>query len=74
MFKIILEDNRGYMEFFEDVTRAKIIKIDNKNTLKIEYKEEKYNLFIPLVNIKMFFIINQETTEEYFRYEKQEKR
>lgn len=68
--KIFIEDTKGYTESYKDVVRAKMMKLDNKKVLKVEFIDPRENFFMPMVYIKMFFLINEETLEEYFRYEK----
>lgn len=69
--KLIVEDIKGYVEFYEDVFQVRIIKIDKKNILKIRYGDlSKKNELIPLKELREVILINEETNREYFRYEK----
>lgn len=68
--KIFIENPKGYTESHKGVVRAKIMKLENQKVLKVEFIDPRENFFIPMVYIKMFFLINEETLEEYFRYEK----
>lgn len=67
--KLFVEDIKGYMETYNNVKKIYIKKIDNKNNLIVKdiYNEITYIL---LNQVKLAFLINVETMEEYFRYEK----
>lgn len=70
MLKLFIEYIKGYMEEFEKVKKVFIKKIDNKNVLEIVFENSLEKIHIHLTDIKLCFLINQETLEEYFRYEK----
>ena len=71
MKKLFIEDLKGYMDTYVDVKRIKIKKKERKNVLKIEYwLSTKEDDIIPLNEIKMCYLINIDTMEEYFRYSK----
>lgn len=70
--KLFVEDLKGYVEVFKNVSNIKIIKRDKKNILVIHTKNN-YNLMgftIPLSEIRLCYMIDPITLNEYFRYEK----
>lgn len=69
--KLFVEDIKGYMETFDNVKNIIITKVYNKNSLIIKFKNyHTEELTIPLTEIRLAYMINIETMEEYFRYEK----
>ena len=69
--KLFVEDMKGYMDVYEDVFTVKIKKVLNKNCLIIRYGDlKKPNEIIKLSEIRLAFMIDPETTREYFRYAK----
>lgn len=74
--RLFVEDMKGYMETFDNVKKVSIKKVDNKNTLIINYNanpilfDNSIDITIPLNEIRLAFMINLETMDEYFRYEK----
>ena len=68
--KLFIEDMKGYMDTYTNVYSIQIKKINNKNNLIIKYNPLKDDTIIPLNTVKLAFMINIETMEEYFRYEK----
>ena len=74
--KLFIEDMKGYTKTYNNVKKVSIKKIDNKNTLIVNYNanpilfDNTIDETIPLNEIKLAFAINLETMEEYFRYEK----
>ena len=70
--KLFVEDLKGYVETFKNVTNVKITKRDKNNILVIHTKNT-YNLMgcaIPLKDIRLCYMIDPITSNEYFRYEK----
>lgn len=69
--KLIVEDVKGYVDFYEDVFQIKIMKIDKKNILKVRYGDlSKNNELIPLREVKRAILIEEDSLVERFRYEK----
>lgn len=68
--KLFVEDLKGYMSIYEHVKKIRINKIDNKNTLQIQYIFSPLIEYIPLSKIKLCYMIDEETLVEVFRYEK----
>jgi hypothetical protein len=71
MKKLFIEDLKGYMDVYTHVERVVITKIDGrKNYLVVFFTNKSEQVFIPLNEIKMCYLINIDTMEEYFRYSK----
>lgn len=70
MLNLFVESLKGNMNVYENVYKVKIKKIDNKNVLEIIYNSLKDCEYIFLSNIKLCYLIDVDTTHEYFRYEK----
>ena len=70
LYQDILEDLKGYMETFDNVNEISIKKQNNHNTLIIDYDYENKQIYIPLKEIRLCWLVNIDTMEEYFRYEK----
>lgn len=70
MLKLFVEDKKGYVDEYTNVYRVMIKKIDNKNTLEIQYNSLKDNDYILLTDIELCYLIDVNTMHEYFRYEK----
>jgi hypothetical protein len=71
MKKIFIENLKGYMEVYNHVERVVITKIDGrKNYLVVFFTTKSRQEFIPLNEIRMCYLININTMEEYFRYSK----
>ena len=73
MLKLFVEDYKnGYMDVYTNVYQVKIAKHNNKNCLEVHYRLNplKDTDIIPLSEIKLCWLINADTLEEYFRYEK----
>lgn len=76
MKRLFVEDLKGYMETFDNVDKVEIVKPcnvsfsnDKRNHLYI-IKNSHCIDCIPLSEIKLAFMVNTETMEEYFRYRK----
>ena len=71
MKKIFIEDLKGYMDAYTHVERVVITKVDGrKNYLVVFFTNRNTQEFIPLNEIRMCYLINIDTMEEYFRYSK----
>ena len=70
MLKLFVEDKKGYIDEYENIWSVKIKKVDNKNTLEIRYNSLKDNEYIPLSDITLCYLIDENSLREYFRYEK----
>lgn len=71
MKKIFIENLKGYMEVYNHVERVVITKIDGrKNYLVVFFTTKSRQEFIPLNEIRLCYLINIDTMEEYFRYTK----
>lgn len=71
MKKLFIEDLKGYMEVYTHVERVIITKVDGrKNYLVVFFTNRNTQEFIPLNEIRMCYLINIDTMEEYFRYSK----
>ena len=71
MKKIFIENIKGYMEVYNHVERVVITKIDGrKNYLVVFFTNKSTQEFIPLNEIRLCYLINIDTMEEYFRYTK----
>ena len=76
--KLFITDIDGYTETMKNVKRVIIKKENRKEILVIEYSDYiaigdmNYTGIaeIPLKDIQQVFLVNMETMEEYFRYEK----
>lgn len=69
--KLFILDTKGYMETRLDVSRIIINKLDGKNVLEIRYTtNDKEPEIIPLKEIAQAFMIDLNTMDEMFRYEK----
>jgi len=68
--KLFVEDLKGYMDCYTNVYRIKIKKINNKNTLIIYYNSLKQDDLIELKEVRLAFLIDENSLQEYFRYEK----
>ena len=69
--KLFIEDMKGYSDTYTRVKNVIIAKVNNKNSLIVKFKDyHTEELTIPLSEIRLTFMINLETMEEYFRYEK----
>ena len=71
MKKIFIENLKGYMEVYNHVERVVITKIDGrKNYLVVFFTTKSRQEFIPLNEIRLCYLVNIDTMEEYFRYTK----
>lgn len=71
MKKLFIEDLKGYVDTYIHVERIKIAKInDRKNYLVIYFTNKSEQVSIPLNEIRLCFLTNIDTMEEYFRYSK----
>ena len=71
MKKLFIEDLKGYMEVYNYVKRVVITKVDGrKNYLAVFFTNRDTQEYIPLNEIRLCYLVNIDTTEEYFRYSK----
>ncbi len=68
--KLFIENTKGIMTTYEHIERIKIHKIDNKNTLQVEYKFSPIIENILLSKIKLCYLLDEKTQFEVFRYKK----
>ena len=72
--KLFIEYIKEYDDVFTRVQKVKLMKKNNKNVFEISFEDrilgEIEKLYIPLKDVKLMFMIDAETLEEYFRYEK----
>lgn len=72
--KLFIEYLKEYDDVFTRVKKVKLMKKNNKNVFEISFEDrilgEIEKLYIPLKDVKLMFMIDTETLEEYFRYEK----
>lgn len=73
--RLFVEDNKGYVDVYDNVYKVSIKKIDNKNNLLIHInntpdKEFAFTENILLSKIKLAYLVDVDTMHEYFRYEK----
>lgn len=67
--KIIYEDTKGYMNHVEHVKKLYIRKIGKKNHFMIKFINDS-SRSVPMNEVRLLFMIDLNTMEEYFRYEK----
>lgn len=71
MMKLFVEEHKtSYMNVYNNVRKVTILKMDKKNFLEIRYTNREDVDYLPLSDIQLCFLIDLETMEEYFRYEK----
>lgn len=61
--------SKKYTDVYTNIKNIFIKKIENKSQLEINYCYGDKEI-IPLSEIKICFMIDEKTLEEYFRYEK----
>lgn len=72
MLKLLVKDKKGNIVEYMDINGIAIKKIDNKDVLEIHYNPLtwKDNDYVLLSDIKVCSLIDVNTVQQYFRYEK----
>ena len=68
--RLFVEYLIGVVNVFDNVYKVSIKKVNNKNHLVIYYNSCETADIIPLNDVKLSFLIDMDSTHEYFRYEK----
>lgn len=67
--KLFYTDKKGYVTAIDNVKKIKIMKLNGKNHLKINYNFDDI-IIEKLTDVEVAYLIDIDTMQELFRYEK----
>lgn len=68
--KLFVEDLKGYMDTYTNVKLVFVRKLGKKNILEVRFTNNREPELIPLAEVRLAFMIDLNTMDEMFRYEK----